>query len=113
MVNPLSVSVKLFVAEDEMLPLRSSGANPGTVRVRTLGEGGVILKPFCSEKEGVITISPAVVPLCRGTAVAFPLNNACVVLAGIVKFTESAPLANRIEESPAKTFEVKASVNVP
>ena len=113
MVNPLSVSVKLFVAEDEMLPLRSCGANPGTVRVRTVGDGGVILKPFCSEKEGVITITPAVVPLCRGTVVAFPLNNACVVFAGIVKFTKSPPLANRIEESPAKTFEVKASVNVP
>jgi hypothetical protein len=112
-VYPESVRVKPVVVVEEMLPLKSCGAKPGIVRVSVVGEVGVTLNPFCNENDGVITIFPDVVPLCRGTAVAFPLNNACVVFAGIVKLTESAPLANRIEESPAKTFELKASVKVP
>ena len=93
-MNPESVRVKLVVLAEEMLPLKSWGAKPGIVSVNVGGEVGVKLKPFCNENDGVITIVPDVVPLCRGTAVVFPLNNACVVFAGIVKFTESAPLAN-------------------
>ena len=110
---PDSVRVKLVVVMDEMLPFNNCGAKLGTARVSVAGEVGVTLKPFCNENDGVITIFPDVVPVCSGTAVAFPLNNACVVLAGMVKLTVVPPLANSIEVSPAKTFESKARVRLP
>ena len=93
-VYPLSISVKLLVDADEMEPVNSCGAAPGIVMVSVAGEGGVMLKPFCSEKEGVMTMFPDVVPVWRGTEATFPLNSAWVVFAGMVKFTVSPPLAN-------------------
>ena len=93
-VNPLSVNVKLLVLATAIVPFNNCGANPGTAMVRTVGVEGVTLKPSCNKKDGVITMLPDVVPDCRETLVAFPLNSAWVVLAGIVKVTVVPPLAN-------------------
>ena len=42
-----------------MLPLTSCGAAAAIVMVRTGGEEGVRMKPFCKAKAGVITMLPA------------------------------------------------------
>ena len=96
-----------------MLALTNCGADDGIVIVRAGGDGGVREKPPCIAKDGVITMFPAVVPVCNAIEVAFPLNSACVELAGIVKLTVRPPLANWMEESSAKAAGTKVSVSVP
>src|SRR5436309_102905 len=75
------------------LALSSCGAARGIAIVRVSGVGGVMSKPPRMTKEGVITMVPAVVPVCSGIE-GFPLNSARVEFAGMVKFTVRPPAAN-------------------
>ena len=109
----MTASVKLLNVTEATLALSSCGAERWIVRVRTLGEAGVRSKPPCMAKAGVITILPAVVPVCSGMPVAVPLNRACVELAGILKFTVRPPLANWMDGSSVNTPETNVNVRVP
>ena len=109
----MSTSVKLFNVCDVTLALSSCGAERWIVRVRTSGEAGVRSKPPIVVKVGVITILPAVVPVCSAMLVAFPLNSTLVELAGMVKFAVLPPLANCMAGSSVNTVDTKVSFMVP